>query len=109
MRTLMSHVVIAYTNGDRATEPLAHDFADIFNRAGIEPIFDFTRPDNSDQSGVILCVKDLNKPPPGIEELKSALKAIRIEAKIRPFPKRGFGRPEAEQSQLVIWIAPGPL
>ena len=109
MRTPMSRAIIAYTNGDRATEPLAHDFADVFKRAGIEPIFDFTIPDNSDQSGVILCVKDLNKPPPATEELKRALRAIGVEPKIRPFPTRGFGRPEADQSQLVIWIAPAPL
>jgi hypothetical protein len=109
VRTLMSTIVISYTNGDPATEPLAHDIADVFNRAGIEPVFAFTRPDNADQSGVILCVKDLNKPPLGTEELKGALKEVGIEAKVRPFPNRGFARPEAEKSQLVIWVAPTPL
>jgi hypothetical protein len=105
MRTIMSTMVISYTNYDSATEPLAHDFANVFNRAGIEPVFVFTRPDNADQSGVILCIKDLNKPPPGTEELKGALKEIGIESKVRP----GFSRPDAEQNKLVIWVAPAPL
>jgi hypothetical protein len=109
MRTLMSTVIIAYTNGDHDTLALAQDFADVFKRVGIEPILAFTMPDNTDQSGVILCIKDLNKPPPETEELKAALKRVGIESKVRSFPNRGFARPEVEQKQLVIWVAPAPL
>jgi hypothetical protein len=106
--TLPKEIVISTTNGDPETEPLAHDIATVFNRAGIEPVFAFTRPDNPDQSGVIICVKDLNKPPPGIEELKAALKASDINFKVQGFPSRGFPGINAD-TRLVIWVAPAPL
>jgi hypothetical protein len=101
MRTVLSSIVISITNGDPSTDPLAHDMATVFNRAGIEPVFAFTRPDNPDQSGVIICVKDLNKPPPGIEELKAALKTSDVNYKIQSFPSRGFPGINAD-TQLVI-------
>jgi hypothetical protein len=108
MRTILSSIVISTTNGDPETNPLAHDIATVFNRAGIERVFAFTRPDNPDQSGVIICVKDLNKPPPGIEQLKAALKASDISYKVQSFPSRGFPGMNAD-TQLVIWVAPAPL
>jgi len=112
MRTLMSAIIISYTNGDPNTEPLAHDLADVFNRAGIEPVFGFTRPDNPDQSGIIISIKDLNNPPPGVENLKTALTSSNIIYKLRAFPKRGFDGVDQNVSvnrDLVIWVAPNPL
>jgi hypothetical protein len=108
MRTILSSIVISTTNGDPETDRLAHDIATVFNRAGIEPVLAFTRPDNPDQSGVIICVKDLNKPPPGIEELKAALKASDIGFKVQSFPSRGFPGVTAD-TRLVIWVAPAAL
>jgi hypothetical protein len=90
MRTLMPAVIIAYTNGNPTTEPLAHDIANVFNRAGIEPVFGFTRPDNSDQSGIIISIKDLNNPPPETEDLKKSFELSKISFKVRGFPRSGF-------------------
>jgi hypothetical protein len=108
MRTFLSSIVISTTNNDRETEPLAHDIASVFNRAGIEPTFVFTTPDNPDQSGVIICLKDLNKPPLGIEEIKAVLRTIDINFKVQSFPSRGFSGIAADVP-LVIWVAPAPL
>jgi hypothetical protein len=108
MRTFLSSIVISATNGDPETEPLAHDIASVFNRAGIEPVFSYTRPDNPDQSGVIICIKDLNKPPMGIEELKAALKASDIHFKVQSFPPKGFPGINTD-IPLVIWVAPAQL
>jgi hypothetical protein len=59
LRTLMSSILISFTNGDRATEPLAHDLGEIFNRSGISPWYVYASPDSRSQSGIILCIKDL--------------------------------------------------
>lgn len=83
MRTLMSAIIIAYTNGDLSTQPLAHDLADVFNRGGIEPVFAFTRPDNPDQTGIIICVKDLNNPPPETEDINGLLTLAVLNSKSR--------------------------
>jgi hypothetical protein len=108
MRTFLPSIAVSTTNGDPETEPLAHDIASVFNRAGIEPDLVWTRPDNSDQSGVIICVKDLNKPPPGVEQLKAALKDSDIKFKVQAFPSRGFLGMHSD-APLVIWVAPAPL
>jgi hypothetical protein len=112
MRTLMTGILIASTNGDPDTEPLAHDFADVFNRAGIEPWFTFTRPDNPAQLGVTVCVRDLDRPPSATEDLKSALKEARVPFTVSGFPQRGFGGIDQSiraDHDLVIWMAPRPL
>ena len=112
MRTLISGILIASTNGDPDTERLAHDFADVFNRARIEPQFTFTRPDNPAQSGVTVCVRDLNRPPSATEDLKTALKKARIPFTVSGFPQRGFGgidQTVRADHDLVIWMAPHPL
>src|SRR5262249_43610769 len=79
MRTLFKHMPVATTNGEPETEPLAHDISSAFNRAGIEPMYVFTRPDNPDQTGVIVSIKDLNNPPPGTEQLQSALRSANLD------------------------------
>jgi hypothetical protein len=112
MRTLISAIIIAYTNGDRSTEPLAHDLSDVFNRAGIEPVFGWTRPDNPDQTGIIICVRDLNNPSRETEDLKRALDSSGITYKVAGFPKRSFeinGTSEHVDRDLVIWVARKPL
>ena len=109
MRTFMSSIDIGITNDDPGTTSLAHDIAASFLRAGIEPVFGYTYPDNPDQTGVIICVKDLNKPPPVIEELKAALKDSDIDFKVQSFPSRGFQGNVLPSAQLVVWVAPSPL
>jgi hypothetical protein len=113
MRTLMSSILIAFTNGDRATEPLAHDLGEIFNRSGISPWYVYASPDNRSQSGIILCIKDLNHPPPATEDLKSALRSANIHFEVSGFPRSGFSGSSSPHDQadenLVLWVAPNPL
>jgi hypothetical protein len=109
MRTLISSILIAATNGDGATEPLAHDFGEIFNRSGILPWYVYARPDNCSQSGVILCIKDLNIPSPATEDLKRALRAANIHFEVSGFPRSGFSGnsppDEAEKKTLCYgWL-----
>ena len=112
IRTVITSVPVAITNNDAETEPLAHDIAAIFNRSGIEPIMYYTSPDNSDQTGIIICIKDLNKPPRETEPVKAAFSSSGIEFKVQRFPDRGFSgtiiNPGVNQ-ELVIWIAPAPI
>lgn len=70
MRTLMRGILIAYTDSNPATETIARDLGDVFSRAGIAPWFGFARPDNPAHTSLILCVKDLNNPPPAAESVK---------------------------------------
>ena len=108
----MSSILIAFTNGDRATEPLAHDLGEIFNRSGISPWYVYARPDSRSQSGVILCIEDLNNPPPATEDLKGALRSAKIVFEVSGFPQSGFNGsspPDGVNKNLVLWVAPNPL
>lgn len=109
MRTFLSLIAISSTNGDPDTELLAHDIAEAFNRAGIEPVLGYTRPDSPDETGIIICVKDFNKPPLGVEELKATLKASDITFKVQGCPSKGFDYVPPRIQGLVIWVAPAPL
>jgi hypothetical protein len=112
LKTLISSILIAFTDGDPATEQLAHDFGQVFTRAGIAPWFVYTRPDNPSQSGVILCIKDLNNPHLATEDLKNALRSANIRFEVSRFPRCGFGGsnpPDGVDENLVLWVAPQAL
>jgi hypothetical protein len=112
LRTLISSILIAFTNGDRATEQLAHDFGEVFTRSGISPWYVYARPDSRSQSGVILCIEDLNDPPPATEDLKGALRSAKIAFEVSGFSRSGFSgssSPDGVNKNLVLWVAPNPL
>ena len=111
IRTLMRGILIASTNSDPATEPLARDLAQIFNHAGIAPWFVHGRPDNPHQSGLILCIRDLNNPPALTEGLRSVLKSANIPFTVGGFPSSGFnasGQTVGANNNVVLWVAPRP-
>jgi hypothetical protein len=114
MRTLIRRILIAYTDGNSATEAFARSLGMVFNQAGIGPWFVHARPDSPAQFGVMLCVKDLNNPPQATEHFKSILKQANISFTVSGFPKSGFSGIDQsnhveDDKNLVIWVAPNPL
>ncbi|HJU17099.1 MAG TPA: hypothetical protein VJ770_11590 [Stellaceae bacterium] len=108
LRTLTHYVVIAGTQWDIDTQQFAQDLGDVFNKAGINPLYDYTRPDNPDQTGIIICIKDINNPPREAEILENSFREANIDFKVRKFPEHGFTGDKANPN-LVIWVAPAPL
>jgi hypothetical protein len=107
LRTLTTHLTLSSTNGDPESEAYTHDFADAVRHAGMEPLWGFALPDDPDQIGVIIALKDPKSPPPETEPLRAALQSIGIEPKILGFPSGGFNG--AGSPNIVLWIAPRPL
>ena len=113
LRTLTSHLVLSLTNGDPESDNYTHNFADAVRRAGMEPLWGFALPDNPDQIGVIIALKDPHSPPPETEPLRAALQSIGLEPKILGFPSSGFSVSGVDfttfHPNIVLWIAPRPL
>jgi hypothetical protein len=106
IRTLMRDILISITNANSATEPLAHDLGEVFNSAGIAPWFVHASPDNPSHSGLRLCIRDLNNPPPATEDLKSVLRLAKIPFTMDRFPTSGFSgstQNVGADNDLVIW------
>jgi hypothetical protein len=108
LRSAISAIPIAITNGDAETEGYAHDFADAFRRAGLQPQYTYTSPANSDETGVIICIKDINKPPGATERLRHALEEINVDPKILPCSPQRFANGYYDSS-IMLYIAPHPL
>jgi glutathionylspermidine synthase len=74
LKALLPSIAIAITNGDHETERYAYALRDAFNRAGIQTEFGYTIPDGPDDTGVLICLKNPEHPPPEAEALSAALK-----------------------------------
>jgi hypothetical protein len=112
IRTLMRGILISDTNGNPATEPFAHELGEVFNSAGIAAWFVHARPDNPNQSGLLLCIRDLNNPRPATEDLKGALRSANIQFEVSGFPRSDFSGstpPDEVEKNLVLWVAPKTL
>jgi hypothetical protein len=113
LKTLTPHLVLSLTNGDLQSEAYTLDFADAVRRVGLKTISATAIPDNQDQTGVIIAVKDPTSPPAETEPLRAALKSIGIEPKILGFPLSGFSVSGVDNAtfhpDIVLWIAPRPL
>jgi len=112
LRTLTSHLVLSSTNGDPESGSYAQDFADAVRRAGMEPLWGFALPEDPDQIGVIIALKDPKSPPAETEPLRAALQSIGLAPKILGFPSGGFhvsGAEATSHPDIVLWIGPRPL
>jgi hypothetical protein len=110
LKAFLPSVAIAVTNGDPETEQRAYALRGAFNRAGIETNFGFTVPDGPDDTGLLICLKDPEHPPPEAALLSAALKQAGLETKTRPFTRNGMHvSGESRDWQMVLWVAPAPL
>jgi hypothetical protein len=111
LRTVTTRLALSNTNGDTESDAYAHDFADVVRRAGMEPLWGFALPDDPDQIGVIIALKDLKTPPPETEPLRAALQSVGIEPKILGFPSGGFHVSGSQDfhPEIVLWVAPRPF
>jgi hypothetical protein len=113
LKSITSKITLSITNGDAKSGPYVQDFASAIRTAGLGPIWGFTSPDNSDQVGVIIALKDPKLPPPGSEPLRTALRDIGIEPKILAFPSAGFSFSGVDIStfkpDMVLWVAEKPF
>jgi hypothetical protein len=108
---IMSKIALSITNGDAKSGPYVQDFASAIRTAGLGPIWGFTSPDNPDQTGVIIAVKDPKSQRPEAELLRAALRGIGIGPKTLPFPTAGFsfsGVPDNFKPDVVLWVAEKP-
>jgi hypothetical protein len=105
-----SYLGLAATNGDPESLDYGKDFADAVRRAGMEPRFGFPFPDDPEQVGVMLALRDPKSQPPETEPLRAALQSIGVEPKILGFPRSGIsieGRQD-DLPNIVLWIGSRP-
>ena len=105
LRASLPSVAMAWTNGNFETEQYFVALRDVFHRAGIQTNSGFTIPDGPDDTGVLICLKNQERPPPEAAILKAALRQAGIETKTRPFTQDGMH----VSDEMVLWVAPKPL
>ncbi len=109
LNKIKAEVPILYmssTQGDGEASTYMNPFYSILPRAGIQPAYSSQLPANLDQTGLYICIRDLNNVPDAANKLMQALEVSDVHARFALLPAN---LAETTNFVFTLYFAPNPL